>query len=105
MRSLPHPLLANVNDMSIKEMRMQAQKFKLNKLIQLAYGKLLHSNRYYCGFACGCPGFKSRSNLWGTFLESPETFSVHFRVSQFLLYLKNGEDLSRQTLLVSLKTC
>ena len=34
---------------------------------------------------------------WGPFLESPETL----RVSQFPLYLKNGEDLSRQIL----RTC
>ena len=38
MRSLPHPLLANVNDMSIKEMRMQAQKFKLMESCFIAIG-------------------------------------------------------------------
>ena len=40
------------------------------------------------------------SNNWGlgTFSRKSRNFTGHFRVTQFPLYLKNGEDLSRQTL-------
>ena len=43
------------------------------------------------------PGFKTRSHL-GPVSRKSRNFTGHFRVSQFPLFLKNGEDLSRQTL-------
>ena len=39
-------------------------------------------------FTCGYPEFKPRSNLWGLFLESPETFRAHFGWHNFLCIFK-----------------
>ena len=39
----------------------------------------------------------SRIEPLGTVSRKSRNFTGHFRVSQFPLYLKNGEDLSRQT--------
>ena len=41
--------------------------------------------------------FRGISRHQGPVSRKSRSFSRHFRVSQFLLYLKNGEDLSRQT--------
>ena len=47
------------------------------------------------------PTRDAKSGTWGPFLESPESLRAIFRVSQFPLDLKNGEDLSLQTLHLS----